>query len=593
MSRRKLTNKEILDCFDEISDSDSLQSDDDFSSNADSEYQPSDNELCYTSDEDNDQAFAAAANPIVGNGIAVEFVEGNRVEVIEDDVVELVIEANVVDPNILDRSFVEPVIWGKPSELFVPKHTIPVHSKLEVQVTPNVNQSEFECFKLMFPKGLFIFIAECTNERLIIYNREKNVNERMTDEGEIMMLLGIVFVMCYNHLPSQSDYWSTNESLGNPFIKKYMSRNRFQLLISKMYFNHPEKPDDAGKLYYAEELLNCFKYTFQKWVKEGNYQSIDESMTKFKGRSSLKQYMPLKPIKRGIKVWQRCDSFNGYIYDLNIYAGKEVSNDPQNTLGERVVIKLSESLQSHNVLIAFDRFFTSIKLLTQLPCAAVGTCMRNRKNIPVFGNKLAKGESEFKVNADGFVAARWMDSKEVIMISNCHRPDTEIVKRKQKDGQKIDVTCPTSIATYNKIMGGVDLADQKVQIYDFDRKSTKWWKKFFFKSLMAAAVNGHIIHQDVVGKKTSLLNFLVNLAEQLVLTGRQTAKVTRKIGGKSGPRSKKAKLLLNIGDHLPVPGSGRRRCTKCALEKKDKRTKFVCSSCDIPLCNECFTPYHS
>ena len=31
--------------------------------------------------------------------------------------------------------------------------------------------------------------------------------------------------------------------------------------------------------------------------------SVDEAMIKFTGRSSIKQYMPMKPIKRGIKVY--------------------------------------------------------------------------------------------------------------------------------------------------------------------------------------------------------------------------------------------------------------------------------------------------
>ncbi len=34
-------------------------------------------------------------------------------------------------------------------------------------------------------------------------------------------------------------------------------------------------------------------------------------MIKFQGRSTLKQYMPLKPIKRGIKVWMLGESHNG------------------------------------------------------------------------------------------------------------------------------------------------------------------------------------------------------------------------------------------------------------------------------------------
>ena len=50
---------------------------------------------------------------------------------------------------------------------------------------------------------------------------------------------------------------------------------------------------------------------------------IDEKMIPFKGRCSLKQYFPLKPVKRGIKVWVRADVINGYVSELNVYVGKQ------------------------------------------------------------------------------------------------------------------------------------------------------------------------------------------------------------------------------------------------------------------------------
>ena len=34
-------------------------------------------------------------------------------------------------------------------------------------------------------------------------------------------------------------------------------------------------------------------------------QLIDEAMITFKGRSSMKQYMPMKPTKHGFSVWVR------------------------------------------------------------------------------------------------------------------------------------------------------------------------------------------------------------------------------------------------------------------------------------------------
>jgi hypothetical protein len=57
-------------------------------------------------------------------------------------------------------------------------------------------------------------------------------------------------------------------------------------------------------------------------------------MTKFKGRSSVRQHLPLKLVKQGIKVWLRRDSITGYTYDRNIYAGKEPIPGEGN-LGER------------------------------------------------------------------------------------------------------------------------------------------------------------------------------------------------------------------------------------------------------------------
>ena len=51
--------------------------------------------------------------------------------------------------------------------------------------------------------------------------------------------------------------------------------------------------------------------------------AVDEATIKFQGRSSLKQYMPQKPIKRGIKVWVLGDSHNGFFVDFVVYTGKE------------------------------------------------------------------------------------------------------------------------------------------------------------------------------------------------------------------------------------------------------------------------------
>ena len=93
--------------------------------------------------------------------------------------------------------------------------------------------------------------------------------------------------------------------------------------MSKVYVAEPDKPQQASKLYYVEDLLVSLKSAFMKYWQNRPFQSIDESMTKLKGRCSFKQDLPKKPVKRGIKLWMRCDPRSGLTYDVNVYASKD------------------------------------------------------------------------------------------------------------------------------------------------------------------------------------------------------------------------------------------------------------------------------
>ncbi len=69
-------------------------------------------------------------------------------------------------------------------------------------------------------------------------------------------------------------------------------------------------------------LLNYLGEKFQSMYNPGKELAVDEAMIKFQERSSLKQYMPKKPVKRGVKVWVLGDSSNGYFCRLDVYTGK-------------------------------------------------------------------------------------------------------------------------------------------------------------------------------------------------------------------------------------------------------------------------------
>ncbi|KAF2894580.1 hypothetical protein ILUMI_11590 [Ignelater luminosus] len=326
-------------------------------------------------------------------------------------------------------------------------------------------------------------------------------------------------------------YWSSNKSLGSEAIKLAISRDRFQLLASELYFNEPKKPDDCSKLYYIEDVVACLKKTYAQVRSESSHQSIDESMAKFKGRSSLKQ--------------------TGYVYDFDIYSGKD-SEANEGTLGEQVVKKLTSTVRESDMSFCFNRFFTSVYLLDTISFAVVGTCISTSKNMPQFEKRKRKrGEYESMHNNNGTIGYLWMTTKEVMVLSICHGNESVEISRNGKDRTKIKLSCPEAIQFYNSHMGGVDLSDQLTSLYEVDRKSMKWWKKVFYKLLFTTAVSAWIIYKELKNKPNMpFLSFRVNLSESLISTGRQNASVIRKRAYCRSSLS--ARNMINIGDHLPV-----------------------------------------
>lgn len=452
------------------------------------------------------------------------------------------------------------------------------------------NFQPLDVFLKLFPKSLFIWIASCTNERLEILSMKKGRVIKSTDYHEMMVVIGCYIIMAYNRVPAMKMYFSNNNSLKNDAMKSAIERDRFLLLTSKLYYNHPVKADGSSKVYYMEEVVNCLKYTFQKARSDSTFQSIDESMCKCKARTSIKQFMANKPVKRGVKMWLRCDACSGYIYDFNIYAGK-VDRAEEGTLGEKVVTTLCSTIRdrAEDVAIIVDRFFMSVNLLKKLPHALVGTCMSNRKNVPVMNQKLQRGQSASQCTDDGIICFKWQDTKEVLLMSNCHRNVIQTADRRLKDGTKKTFDCPEAIVFYNKMMGGVDKADQYSTVYDIDRKTNKWWKRVFHRLLQMSVSNSWIIYQKLKGKKSPQIDFLLTLQEQLIEVGKNGTKNVYV----SGPgRPSKKKIFMSTINHQPIFGGSRRRCAFCASKKKESRSLYLCNTCNLPLCILCFEPYH-
>ncbi|KAL4152634.1 hypothetical protein QTP88_000467 [Uroleucon formosanum] len=165
----------------------------------------------------------------------------------------------------------------------------------------------------------------------------------------------------------------------------------------------------------------------------------------------MKQYMPMKPIKRGFKVWALADSASGYLINFEIYTGKNSNNLTEFGLGENVVLNLSQYLEMKFHCIYFDNFFTSLPLAEKLLNNDIFSCGTFRINKKYYPKDLMKKDSLYKpgdiefAQCDDISICRWKDrgSKPVTVISSMHDAShTEIVHR--KNSRDTEVHCDAS-----------------------------------------------------------------------------------------------------------------------------------------------------
>lgn len=73
---------------------------------------------------------------------------------------------------------------------------------------------------------------------------------------------------------------------------------------------------------------------------------------------------------------------------------------------------------------------------------------------------MKRGEFDWAVSNENIVCVKWKDKRCVSLLSTQESPvETIFVERTERNGKKINVTCPKVVANYNKNMGFVDHFD--------------------------------------------------------------------------------------------------------------------------------------
>ena len=463
-----------------------------------------------------------------------------------------------------------------------------------------------ETFSLFFTTTVLQHIVDQSNNYALDFLDEVGRRESWTmiTLEELQAYMGFMILMGIVKLPSMYDYWKKDEVFHYAPVANKISRDRFLEIHRFLHFADnstlaaPGTPE-YDKLGKVRPLINFLTERFSMVCSADEHVSVDEAMIPFKGRSSLKQYMPKKPVRRGIKVWMRADAESGYVSALEVYTGKKGDNVEQG-LGSKVVLSLTEDLKNTYRHIYFDNFFCSAGLLINLFKAGLygcGTTRVNRKGFPPELKKHTKKGFKERGNSMTYqhrnlTATVWQDTKPVVIMATNSDPTTPTtVERKQRDGSKSTYPCPTSVYMYNKYMGGVDHNDQLRGYYHVRLKCRKYYKYIMWFLFDVAITNSYTLcklHTDL--KYNNIKDFRVNLAKELI-----GDYFSRKRPGRPPTQPSKKRFCKA---HYPTKGPKPRRCHYCYKYKKERHeTSWCCKDCDIYLCHngqdDCFYMYHT
>ena len=185
-------------------------------------------------------------------------------------------------------------------------------------VSPPYDAAPIEFFSQVYPPPLIDLIVEQTN----LYAEQQGATGWVdTTPRELKAFLGFVMATSVHRVPRLNNIWSSDWVLGVPALATIFPRNRFWQLWSNLHLSDntqaPGCSDPSfNRLYKLRPLLHILADAFRAAHEPSQQISVDEAMVRYKGRSSLKQYMPKKPIKRGFKIWCLCDANGGYMQEF-------------------------------------------------------------------------------------------------------------------------------------------------------------------------------------------------------------------------------------------------------------------------------------
>jgi len=221
---------------------------------------------------------------------------------------------------------------------------------------------------------------------------------------------------------------------------------------------------------------------------------------------------------------------------------------------------------------------------------------KTRRGMPNISNKLCKGEIAFQ-STDKLLALKWMDKREVLMLSSYHSAEyTETKRNHVKTGRPI--LKPSVVVNYNRVMRAVDKTDMILNSINTIRKTLKWYKKLFFHMLNLSIYNAYILYKITSKKNIIFAKFHLRLIREILLKYPNENICSNKSGGQT---ASKDNLLRLVSTRFPSKytnptgkwQNGRQKCVVCSKHKKRTETHLNVKTVTLDYVLKCFKLYHT
>jgi hypothetical protein len=447
---------------------------------------------------------------------------------------------------------------------------------------PPLDASPLQLLQLFLPPSLMEEFAHHTNAAA-------PHDWRQTTAQELYAFLDAHIFMGIDRLPRTEMYWS--ETFAHPLITSIFSRDRFkQLLRFFRVVASDEGAADRDPLPHVAALAAKLNASFEANYIPSQRLALDEAMVAFKGRSSIKQYIPSKPHKWGYKVY--CLSSEDYLLRFEVYSGAERRSEAGATFD--TVMRMTRGYEDKQHVLFVDNWFTSpavLEALKQRGIRCCGSVRRNRKGMPSIPEAevraLGRGEWAQRQKGDTSLAV-WKDQKVVwVLYNHCSPLETASLDRWSEEGNKISIGCPRAIRDYFYGARSVDVLSQLHYAYLPGRKAQRTWPRLAWWLLDMCVINTFKLW-SIGQRHVSQLRFREQLMRQLLEQLPLDLK-PRQHGGHPPPPNAPASI------HSSELVAEDRDCKQCSHQPRyRKQTNYVCSACQVHLCiGECFRSYHA